>query len=486
MLRCLLPFSLLAACTASSPGGSTKVASDSGTDDTGTTDAPAPAERCGYTAATDINPDANIVELDLSAAPMPWDPGTGVLLADGLAYNGQVPGPIIEVDLGQTLRVNFTNGLEADTTVHWHGLRVPDTMDGAIRMMDMIMPGHSFTYEFEMKDTGFYWYHPHMATEQDLERGLYGMIISRHPDEPRVDCELPIVLDDILLDNDGQIEPKDTEHGQLMGRLGNLLMANGLADRRIEVKAGEPTILRLVNAANARFWDLSIEGHTMKVLATDGGWLPEAYELDHFVLAPGERVIVAVDFAGAEGDEFTMMNARVHLHHEGAEMGEIDPMGDEPNPVLDFVISAEPGVPTTLSLPTDDAPDLADPGTTTHQWVLDEEMLDGIVTVDGYTYPDVPLLTVPGLGVSAFEVKNDSEMHHPFHLHGNRFQVIDVDGEPPAYTGWKDTFDVPPEATVRILSELDNLGEWMYHCHILEHAELGMAGFMTVTDPAAL
>ncbi len=441
-----------------------------------------PPEACGYEPAVDLDPADDVVEVDLRAEPMPWDPGTGVLLADGLAYNGLVPGPVIEVERGQTLRVNFTNGLDADTTVHWHGLRVPDEMDGAIRMLDMVMPGHSFTYEFEIQDTGFYWYHPHMATEQDLERGLYGTIISRHPDEPRVECELPIVLDDILLDNDGQIEPKDTEHGQLMGRLGNLLLTNGQTDRRVEVKAGEPTLLRWVNAANARFWDLSIEGHTMQIVATDGGWLTKPFEVDHVQIAPGERLIVAVEFDGNAGDEFQLMNARVRLHDHEAEMSEIDPLGEDPNPVMTFVVGAEAGTPVELALPTDDAPTLSDPGTTAHQWVLDEVMEDGIVTIDGYSYPDVPLLTLPGPVLTAFEVRNDSEMHHPFHLHGNRFQVVDVDGVATDYTGWKDTFDVPPFATVRILSELDNPGEWMYHCHILEHAELGMAGFMTVEE----
>ncbi|MFZ5475273.1 MAG: multicopper oxidase family protein [Myxococcota bacterium] len=470
------PLVLLAACTGK--GGGSVLDNDSGTaSDTGT---PAPVEACGYTPETDLDRSLDVVEVDLTAAPLPWDPGTGVLLADGLAYNGLVPGPVIEVERGQTLRVNFTNGLDYETTVHWHGLRVPDEMDGAIRMMDMVMPGHSFTYEFEIQDTGFYWYHPHMATEQDLERGLYGMIVARHPDEPRVGCEMPIVLDDVLLDDDGQIEPKDTEHMQLMGRLGNLLLTNGRANRRVEVKAGEPTILRLVNAANARFWDLSVEGHLLRVLATDGGWLAEPVEVERIQLAPGERVIVAVDFSGDPGDEFRLLNDRVQLHDEDAHMSEVDPMGDGTNPVMGFVIGDEAGTPMELALPQDDAPSLADPGTTAHQWVLDEDMMNGIVTVDGYSYPDVPLLSVPGPALTAFEVQNDSEMHHPFHLHGNRFQVLSIDGAAPELTGWKDTFDIPPYATVRFASKLDNPGEWMYHCHILEHAELGMAGFMTV------
>ncbi|MCK6502444.1 multicopper oxidase family protein [Myxococcota bacterium] len=461
-------------------GGST---ADGGTaGDGGTTLPPAEPEPCTWSPAPDLDPSDEVVEIDLTAAPHAWDPGTGVLLDNGLAYGGQVPGPIIEVSRGQTLRVNFQNDLDHDTTVHWHGLRVPDAMDGAVRMADMVMAGHGFTYELPMVDTGFYWYHPHMATEDVLERGLYGTIVSRHPDEPRVGCDIPLVLDDILLDEDTwQIAPEDTEHMQLMGRLGNLLMANGRAGRRFLVPSGQPVLLRLVNASNARFWSLSLPDHTFSLLATDGGWLSAPVELETVPLAPGERVIVAVTLQGEVGDELTVMNARVQLHAEDAHMVEYDPMGEGENPVFSFIIEeqGEPGEP--LSLPADDAPALADPGTTAHAWVLDEQMEEGIVTIDGASYPDVPLVTVEGPALTAFEVHNDSEMHHPFHLHGNRFQVLSVDGEAPLYAGWKDTFDIPPYARVRFVSELDNPGEWMYHCHILEHAELGMAGFFTVT-----
>jgi FtsP/CotA-like multicopper oxidase with cupredoxin domain len=466
---------VLLACTA--PSEDTVPAADD------TAAGRAAPERCGYTPAVDLDPDPDVVEVDLSAAPFPWDPGTGVALVDGIAYEDQVPGPVIEVERGQMLKVNFTNGLDYDTTIHWHGLRVPVAMDGAPTMDDMVMPGDAFTYAIPMVDAGYYWYHPHMVTEQDLERGLYGRIIARHPDEPRVDCDLPVVLDDILLEDD-QIAPKDTPHGQLMGRLGNLLLANGRSDRRVRVKSGEPNLLRLVNASNARFWDLTIPGATVELVATDGGWLPEAIPMDRVPLAPGERVILAVTFDGAPGEEFTMMNARVHLHAEDASMSEYDPMGEGENPVMSFVLDATPGTPRTLTLPQDDAPNLDDPGATAHTWVLDEQMEDGIVTIDGFRYPDVPLVTAPGGVLTAFDIQNDSEMHHPFHIHGNRFEVLSVDGVAPAYAGWKDTFDVPPYATVRIASALDNPGTWMYHCHILEHAELGMAGFMEVEAPA--
>jgi len=467
---------LLCACTADKGAGGPRSIEP---DDTGA--APLPAERCGFTPAPDVNAEAEVMEVDLNQAPHPWDPGSGVLLAEGLAYNEEVPGPVIEVELGQTLVANFTNGLSYESTVHWHGLRAPDAMDGAVRMHDLVPAGGTFRYELPMVDAGFYWFHPHMSTEQDLERGLYGSLIVRHPEEPRVDCDLPLVLDDILLDEDThQIAPKDTEHMQLMGRLGNRLLANGRSDRRVEVKAGETMLLRLVNAANARYWDLTLEGQQMRVVATDGGWLADEVPVDHLLLAPGERYIVAVDWVGAPGDELRLMNARVQLHAEDAHMTEYDPMGEEPNSVMTFVIGDAAGTPTPLALPGDDLPAFTGEEPLLHTWVLDEDMENGIVTIDGVSYPDVPLVEAAEDVPATFVVQNDSEMHHPFHIHGNRFQVLAVDGLAPALAGWKDTFDIPPYASVLMASELDNPGEWMYHCHILEHAELGMAGMMQV------
>jgi FtsP/CotA-like multicopper oxidase with cupredoxin domain len=478
MRSSLLVALLLPACTGDKPGDLTDSAR---TDDTA--EPPLPTERCGYTAAADLDAAADIYAVELEQAPFEWDPGTGTMLTDGLAYNGEIPGPVLELELGQTLRADFINGLEYDSTVHWHGFRAPDAMDGAARMIDMVEPGGTFRYELPMVDAGFYWYHPHMATEQDLERGLYGRIIVRHPDEPRVDCDLPVVLDDILLDDDTlQIAPKDTEHMQLMGRLGNLLLANGRSDRRIEVKAGETMLLRLVNAANARYWDLRLEGQQMRVVATDGGWLSEEVPVDNLVVAPGERYILAVDWVGARGDELRLINSRFQLHAEDAHMVEYDPMGEGENSVMTFVIGEEAGTPTAMTLPSDDLPAFTGGEPLAHAWVLDEDMENGIVTIDGVSYPDVPYVYADEDVPVTFEVKNDSEMHHPFHIHGNRFQVLSVDGVAPAFPGWKDTFDIPPYATVMLASEMDNPGDWMYHCHILEHAELGMAGMMMVGD----
>lgn len=475
----------IAACTGADK--SQQPSDDSAPVDTGT---PVTPERCGYTATTDIDPSEQIVEVELRAADMAWDPGTGVPLDEGLAFNGTVPGPLFEATVGQTLRVNFTNDTDMDLTLHWHGLRVSPEMDGIMQMMDPVPPGGTFTYLLELQDTGFYWYHPHMNTDTTLERGLYGGIIVRTADEGRADCELPLVLDDVLLDEDThQIMPPDTDMMQLMGRLGNLLMANGEADRHVALTQGQSTLLRLVNASNARFFDLYLEGHTLTVVGTDGGFLAEPYEVETLLVSPGERWLVQFDATGEPGETYRLMSRRFRLHDEDhSDMMEFDPLGDDDQPVMSFVYGEGTVEGTPWVQPTPDVPSWTGATETLgHSWELDEDMAAGTVFIDGESWPNVPLVMVAGNTDTTFVIDNKSEMHHPFHIHGNRFQLVAVDGEPPAQVqGWKDTWDVPPMTALTLVGALDNPGEWMYHCHILEHAEDGMAGLMTVGDDMAM
>jgi FtsP/CotA-like multicopper oxidase with cupredoxin domain len=405
------------------------------------------------------------------------------MLDEGVAYDGQVPGPLIEANAGDTVVAHFTNDLDEPLTIHWHGVRLDSAMDGGMQMMDPIQPGATFDYTFTVPDAGFYWYHPHLDGAKLIERGLYGPIIVHAPDEGAVDCDLPLMLDDILLDEDTQqVAPPDTDMNQLMGRLGNLLMANGKADRHIGLTAGQTVLLRLVNPSNARFWDVYVEGQQLQVVGTDGGWLPEPYAVDHLEITPGERYLVEFTATGAPGDEVRLMNKRFQLHEDGGDMIEYDPMGEGDNPVLTFVfgegsVEGTPWVqPSVPAMPFSGAT-----ATLGHHWQLNEDMMGGTVSIDGAAWPDVPLVEVAANVDTTFEIENLSEMHHPFHIHGNTFQIVAVNGEAPATPqGWKDTWDVPPRSTVTVVSDMSNAGDWMYHCHILEHAEDGMMGEMMV------
>lgn len=479
---------LVSACTSGSPGG------DSGLNDTASTDTgipddsgfATPPEACGYTAMSDLDPAENTVEVNLQASAFSWDPGTGTSLGGGMAFNESVPGPVLEAKLGDLVKIHFTNNLSFATTLHWHGLRVTPEMDGIMQMMgEPIEPGESFDYEFTLKDAGFYWFHTHMDTATTIEAGLYAGIIVHAPGEVAPDCDQPLVLDDVLLDEDTlQIAPPDTSMMKLMGRLGNVLLANGRSDRAYAWTKGQTTLWRLVNSSNARYWDIYLEGHTFTVVGTDGGFLDQPYSADHVVMAPGERYMVVVEATGEAGQSYRLMNRRFQLHEEDGDMIEVDPLGNGDNSVATIVYGDDTVIGSGWVQPQPDVPSWNGPvDNLGHHWLLEEDMMGGTVTIDGASYPDVPLVGVPANIDTTFEVENASEMHHPFHIHGNRFQVVEVGGEPLATPpGWKDTFDIPPRTTVKIVGNLDNAGEWMYHCHILEHADQGMAGMMMVGE----
>ena len=248
--------------------------------------------------ATDINKSSNIVEVNLEAVE------TNIELRPGVftkmwTYNGTFPGPTIEANVGDTLIVNFTNNLNTSTTIHWHGLELPANMDGSMLAQPSIAAnGGTFRYEFKLLNAATYWYHPHIESNVQVEKGLYGALIVR---EPEIDKqynlpskETTIILDDILLGDSGQIEPPSYQEPitdpianattQLNGREGDVFLINGKAlepltsrgddIQVIQVHSGTPVRLRLINAANARFFRLSIPDHTIYQIGGDGGLLP--------------------------------------------------------------------------------------------------------------------------------------------------------------------------------------------------------------------
>ena len=212
--------------------------------------------------ATDINPDPDVIEVELVAREDTISFGTENM-KEVNAYNGSIPGPTIEGKVGDTLIVHFTNLLPEATTIHWHGMELPANMDGSNISQHPILAGGTFRYEFKFLRASTFWYHPHIRTNEQVEKGLYGMIVVRDPDED-LRLGLPerahqLVLDDVLLDKNGQItepfpaDPLENAVMQVNGREGNTLLVNGQANAVGTVERGVPQRLRLVNTANARF-----------------------------------------------------------------------------------------------------------------------------------------------------------------------------------------------------------------------------------------
>ena len=306
-----------------------------------------------------------------------------------------------------------------------------------------------------------------------MHKGLYGAIRVRGPNEPVVDDERVLILDDIKLKADGTIQEYLDDMSRMMGREGNTLLVNGVPNATLSARAGETLRLRLVNAAHGRFFNLALPGHTWRVIGHDGGLLAKPYDADHVLIAPGERYDVVVIPNGAPGGTVDLLDDPYDRGHDSGKaptMTVAHVRLSAAAPLTGRVLpDAFPGV---TALPNDHP--------TSVPIELNEATKDGetVFTINGQTAPDVPPVMVENGGMRVLDVSNASEMDHPFHLHGFFFQVLEKNGTPVdlASMGNKDTIVIPAKAQLKLLARFDEPGHWMYHCHILEHAELGMMG----------
>ncbi|MCG5051554.1 MAG: multicopper oxidase family protein [Myxococcales bacterium] len=399
---------------------------------------PLPAgEVASPATATNEGPSANTVEVRLSAGP------TQLAYLDGKntsvwAFNGSIPGPTIVAKRLDRVIVHFTNNLPEATTIHWHGLRVPNAMDGAGRLAQPILPGGTFDYEFEVPDAGLFWYHPHIRSDVQVEKGLYGALLVKDPAEPAlgVTTEHLMVLDDVGVDpTTGQLIETQDHRAQMMGREGNLLLVNGRpSNGALSVTPGERVRLRLVNVANARIFKLQLDGAALIQIGGDGGLLPAPRPLESLILAPGERAdVVLVVTAPAA------LKASPYERARGAG-------GAEALDLVRFVMTERPPVnatplPAVLRTIETIAPTVA-----SRTLRLDERMAHHgwQFTINGRVFPKVPLLDASLGSRQLWTVRNDSDMDHPFHLHGFFFQ-------PQGVPEWKDTINVAGRSKVELV-----------------------------------
>jgi FtsP/CotA-like multicopper oxidase with cupredoxin domain len=450
------------------------LAASCGSDETGSSSArnpPAPDAWVDPTPAADKNPDPKVVEIDLEAreAQKSYLEGKTTTV---WSYNGTVPGPLIEANVGDTLIVHFKNSLPKETTIHWHGIRVPNEMDGTMAVQSAIAPGGTFTYRFTLPDAGLYWFHPHVMEEEQIQKGLFGVIRVRGTDELKVDDEKVVVLDDVLLKEDGSFNEEIDDDIAMLGREGNVLLVNGKPMPTLEMKPGALERLRFVNVANGRFFNLALAGYTFRVIGTDGGLIPKPYDTERLLISPGERYDVMLIARGEPGTELTLMNAPYERgHHTGTAA---------PMPLAKVRIGAGQTLAGRALPAAGPAIDRLPAGPADATITFDERYIDGKLKflVDGKAYPDVPPIDVESGAVRVFDLKNDAEMDHPFHLHGFFFQVLARNGTPVSEDELanKDTLILPQKSTTRIVARFDRPGMWMYHCHILEHTERGMMG----------
>ena len=412
------------------------------------------------------------------------------------AYNGTVPGPEIRVRQGDHLRVTVENALAEATTVHCHGIRLPNAMDGVPHLTQPpIAPGGSFVYEFDVPDAGTYWYHPHIRSAEQVGRGLTGALIIEEREPIRVDRELVWVLSDWRLLPDAQISDDfrnmhDMSHN---GRVGNTVTVNGRVPETFAVRRGERIRLRLINAANARIFGLSFAGHRPTVIAYDGQPVGPHEPVDgRIILGTAMRIDLILDMTGKPGERFQIVDS----FYRGLQYRLLDLVYE--NQVL-----REKPLQDPITLPANTVPEPDAGNAERHEIVFNGGMMGGMMMrergmamnmmgmmhsgkiwfINGQAHlghVHEPMLTLRRGRSYVLAMNNETMWWHPMHLHGHAFRVISRNGKPTQYREWQDTVLMAPREKVEVAFVADNPGDWMFHCHILEHQESGMMGVIRI------
>jgi FtsP/CotA-like multicopper oxidase with cupredoxin domain len=472
-------FCTLLLCGAFSAGASAGVC------DPGTVAAPASFDGVVRPAlAEDVNPAADVVEIFLTAREAVWDFNTGNDTAV-FTYNGVLPGPMIEANVGDKLIVHLCNDLPVDTTIHWHGLETPANMDGSNISQAAVPPGGTFRYEFPLLVAGTFWYHPHIQTHVQVEKGLYGALIVHDPQEDArlglPEDEHVFMLDDVWLDEDGQIvEPflgtrEEVAIEQLNGREGNAFLLNGDRFPILTMERGVPHRIRVLNVANSRYMRVSIPDISMWRIGGDQGLIEHAilvppsgfgspplvaggvadgpgnrHESDPdpktgLLLSPGERADVVLVLAESEPVWWAWHDTQRGRHSvdflpDGTVVLAHD-IPDGSNEVIHFALVVAEGPPG--------ATEWVPPDPLTRLTPIDTEGAPALPLVMGHTVPDwntgevtffvqapgkpFQLLTPQDVhsvlthGTYVWEVKNLTGSHHNFHTHGWGFQHIETE-----------------------------------------------------------
>ncbi|MGO4740107.1 multicopper oxidase family protein [Bosea sp. 2KB_26] len=406
------------------------------------------------------------------------------------AVDGETPGPVLRIKLGQTLRLRLENRTTKPLSLHWHGLRGSSEMDGVGGFSQQpIAPGASFEYRLTPPDSGFFLYRPLLvgASSEPAGRGLAGLLIVEETEPPRVDLDLPVILADWLLGDDQSIQPFDAKgpEGAAAGRLGNWITVNGKAPaQRIALPPGARVRLRLANACNARITRLRFEGIKPFVMAVDSqptdNFEPVRAQLP---FAPGTRYDLVFDMpdeAGATAMVTALTGSGVPLLRfvaEGAKQaaaGEIAAL--KPNPTLPPAVRLQDarrseivvtgGAKVTADSKLDlSGLDLARP------WAIN----GAIGTPDAR-----PLFSVRRGAPVVIAIDNRTAFLQPFHVHGHSFRLLH-----PLDDGWEpyflDTVQIPEGRRLHIAFIADNPGRWLISSTVLERFDLGLWTWFEVT-----
>lgn len=408
------------------------------------------------------------------------------------AYNGQTPGPEIRVKRGQTVRIRFINELDEPTSIHWHGIRIDNAMDGVSGLtQEAVKPGEQFDYVFTVPDAGTYWYHAHNRSWEQVARGLYGVLIVDE-DEPAFPPErdLTLVIDDWRLKQDGALQEEsfgafmEWAHG---GRLGNWPTVNGGPPQHLEIATGKVHRVRLINACNSRVLELDPNAMGAKILAEDGQPLATPLAIDYapYLLGPAQRVDLLVQPSD------TAMLELLEVSGKPFALASFQPMEQSGSIAAPAVIAANdlpvPDLDNAVSL------ELVMEGGAMGRMrgaIVDGVYLEGRALMERkqvWSFNGVaglakdPFFSIEAGRTVLLKILNETSWLHAMHVHGHHFQVLERNGTADRLKPWRDTFLIGAAGTAQIAFVADNPGKWLLHCHMLEHQAAGMKTWFNVT-----
>jgi len=466
-------------------------------------------------------------------------------------YNNNPLPLVIRTNRGNKMTLNFNNKLDSNSTIHWHGFKIPAIMDGGPDVP--VKANDTKVYSFTMNQPASpLWFHPHpdMQTGKQVYMGLAGVYLIEDEISKKLEADKMLPSGDkdvVLLVQDRRFDVKKNGVKKLLyktkmmdadGMKGDTILVNGSVMPKLEVDTTQYRF-RLYNVSNAKTYDFAFnDGRKFKIVGTDGGLLNKPVEVDHIMLGAAERVELIADFSQDAVDSKVLMVSRPYkadmmsilagnsneteLNMEDNGMGLAIMRFDVTKEATDD-ITIYSSLPANAEIATRLDPTTAVNAGNSRKFVL--SMYNGATTtsemgnmngnqglgngnmgqgmngnsnnttttmnmtfaINGKIFDPNRVDEFVGAGTTEiWELKNMSPMAHPFHAHAIQYQILDRNGVPATGTdlGWKDTFLVQPGETVRIIGKFEaiNIGDYMYHCHILEHEDAGMMGYFRVGD----
>ena len=433
-----------------------------------------------------------------------------------LTYNGLFPGPILEARAGDTVRLTLVNELDSPTNLHYHGLHISPEVDNVFREVAAGVGASTdaytdasgenrYTYEFQIPKnhpavTG--WYHPHyhLNVAPQVFGGLAGPLIVRGDldDIPEIQQAEEEIL--VLQDFEPALHSSPQKEGAPLptlakrwGREGSLLLANGQQNPVIGLSQNGLLRLRLINASASRIYQLQMPEHPWFLIATDRGPLAEPTGLDALFLSPGERAELLISASREPGD-YQIFS----LPYDRGVSKMVESMGDAIEQMPGVVEQKKTAIATLRYMPSSHTEPLPLPKQlipveplpaphTTREFVLDHGIYRSAAstgfTINAQSFVMGRVNTQVKLNqVEDWRIVNKASMDHPFHLHTNRFQVVERNGQPEPFRAWKDTVSVGGYETVTIRVKFEDFtGRTVYHCHILDHEDQGMMGIVEIS-----